>query len=250
MTYSRDKIAGLSLADAIGVICAPVTDTSRWASFRGCIKLSERQSVSIGNDEGQVTRGILIIGGPEPQKTQDEIDAEAYAAALRPMVDDLATGKLVTECRAIASGGGLPSFLFEADRWEDGWKLIVDGKSVFLIDEAGTKYKVLSFQVANVQPPRAAAGTMPPASIVHAVKRVRGQSKEDEVYFPMIQKIIEENAIATPWTATSQLVEKGTIPIGNSQPKSVIERVSGKYEKAGRPKTHAEALGKALTTQK
>jgi hypothetical protein len=154
VTYSKSKVVGLSVADAIGVICAGVTDANRWASFRNRINLSDRQTVHIGGEYGG---GAVNIWVSEPPKTQFDIDVEAYAAALRPMVDDLAAGKLVVECRAIVSAGGSPSFLFEADRWEDGWKLIVDGKSAILVDEEGTKYKLLSFQVANVQPPGAAA---------------------------------------------------------------------------------------------
>jgi hypothetical protein len=34
MTYSKDIVAGMSVADAIGAICASVTDASRWADLK------------------------------------------------------------------------------------------------------------------------------------------------------------------------------------------------------------------------
>ncbi len=156
MTYSRNEIAGRSFAAAVGALCSAATSADRWARFQGCIELSDKQTVGIG---GEYMRGSVfrILGGPEPQKTPGEIEAEAYAAALQPMIDDLAAGELVVECRAIAAGAGAQPFAFPEDAWEDGWKLIVEGKSAILVDDTGAKYKLLKLQLASDEPPRAAA---------------------------------------------------------------------------------------------
>ncbi|HUW79354.1 MAG TPA: hypothetical protein VMV54_00495, partial [Acidocella sp.] len=77
------------MADAIGVICTAITDASRWASFRGDIILSENKTICIGSGSAYENRGLLTLGGPEPQKTPAELqrdkDKAVYAAALRPM---------------------------------------------------------------------------------------------------------------------------------------------------------------------
>jgi len=159
---------GKPLFAVIDEICRGVTDADRWAIFQGCIELSEHQVISIGGDFMRF--GIRIIGGPEPQKAKSEIDAEAYAAALRPLFEELVSCTLVARCRPIAPASGGQEFDFPGDGWEDPWKLIIEAKRATLVDEAGNKHKVLSLRLGSEAHPAMQATAAEPAATKPAKK--------------------------------------------------------------------------------
>jgi hypothetical protein len=215
--------------------------------FKGCIELSSDQIVSIGGD--YMRRSIVELP-PDREKTQLEIDEEAYAAALRLLVDDLTAGRLVAKCRAVALGASSPSFQFPADGWDEDWKLIVDGKNAVLVDDTGARYKLLSLQAASVELQPAVVSAVPEGNVTSA-KKVRGPSTDDQPYHVMMETLMRERRARSPWGAAKILVDTDKrVPLKGATADSVIKRLCRGYTKSGRPSTIPAALTNAPVTQK
>jgi len=236
MTYSRNEIVGRSLADAVSALCSAATGADRWARFRGCIELSDKQTVSIGGDYMQGP-GLRILGGPEPAKTRDEIDADAYAAALRPMVDDLAAGELVAECWGEAAS--LAATPLPAHVWRSAWKLIVEGQSATLrlLDGSGNtrgEYELLPLQLAQVEPPRAAADSALPAKATPAdeQKGKPGRKKIDDAE-PMkrLLELLLSGNFKSVRKAVEHMVDVECLEIEGNSFDAKYERLRRKLEK-------------------
>ncbi len=236
MTYLKEKVAGRSMAEAISVICSAVTNAGRWNNFHGCIELSNGQTVSIGGDYMRGP-GIRILGGPEPQKAPAEIDAEAYAVALRPLFDDLAAGELVVpRWNAVA----LEEKPFPAHIWRSSWKLIVDGQNATLrlLDASGLargEYELLSLKTVSVEPLREAARSqMSAPSALGRVNAKPGRKVIDDA--KPLQRLIEllssgkgltvHGAVTIMWEA-----EREKLHLEGASFRAAHERLRGKLKK-------------------
>jgi hypothetical protein len=174
MTSDFESFSGKPLAAVIDELCMGVTP--RWKEFRGEIEISKAQRITCHDPEYLRFGGQVLGADRTVEEIQEEADAAAFAAVLRPLMVAVAEGRLVVFGHELPARPAAQPMPISAFIMEEPWEINVFGRvTLTTLDDDGNK--VSSFRLSWLRMPSTLDQTMSGFSRAAEIERGTGKKR-------------------------------------------------------------------------